>query len=71
MAFQDQNKMISKVYPRLFTKAICTENNFCQDYTISCIEDNLISKTPITGAVVQFSEDWQDPRPDEMRNKFC
>ena len=70
-AFQIQNKIISKEYPRSFTKAICTENNFCQDYEISCIRNNLISKTPITGASAQFSEDWQDPRSKEEMNINC
>ncbi len=58
-------------YTHSSTKAICTEDNFCQDYEIFCENSEVISIAPITGAVVQFSEDWQDPRPNEIRNKFC
>jgi len=54
-----------------FTKAICTENNFCQDYEIFCKEKEVIRMSPITGAVVQFSPQWKDPRSEEMINRMC
>ena len=54
-----------------YTKAICDENNFCQDYIIVCKESNLISQTPITGAFVQFSEGWEDPREAEVVATLC
>ena len=54
-----------------FTKAICTENNFCQDYEIFCKEKEVIRMSPITGAVVQFSPSWEDPRSEEMINRMC
>ena len=54
-----------------WTKAICDKNNYCQDYEIVCKDTNLISKTPITGAAVQFSENWQDPRDKETIESFC
>jgi hypothetical protein len=54
-----------------FTKAICDENKFCQDYQIYC-ENNLIKqKTPITGASIQFQEDWKDPRTEEEQKIYC
>lgn len=53
------------------TKAICTPENFCQDYLIFCENKNLISMSPITGVVVQFQKDWYDPRTPEIKNKFC
>ena len=45
-----------------YTKAICNENNFCQDYIFTCENDKVIEQTPITGAVMQFDENWVDPR---------
>ena len=54
-----------------YTKAICDENNYCQDYVVSCNRNKVLSMNPITGAVVQFSEGWQDPRDEETRNGFC
>ena len=45
-----------------YTKAICNESNFCQDYEISCNKNEIISIKPVTGAVIQHSEDWNDPR---------
>ncbi len=58
-------------YTHSHTKAICTEDNFCQDYEIFCKNQEVISISPITGAAVQFSGNWEDPRSAEIRNKFC
>ena len=54
-----------------YTKAICDETNYCQDYIVSCNRDRVLSMNPITGAAVQFSEGWQDPRDEETINGFC
>ncbi len=54
-----------------YTKAICNQENFCQDYEIFC-EDNKISGiSPITGASVQFSSGWKDKRDKESINEMC
>jgi len=46
------------------TKALCNETNFCQDYTITC-KGNISKKVvPISGATIQHTEDWKDPRND-------
>lgn len=58
-------------YTHSHTKAFCTNTNFCQDYEIYCKNSEVISMSPITGAAVQFSKNWQDPRSEEIRNKFC
>ncbi|MBL7148233.1 MAG: hypothetical protein ISS82_05390 [Nanoarchaeota archaeon] len=55
----------------MHTKAICNETNYCQDYQISCNEERAIMMTPITGAVVQFSEDWVDPRNQSDIDRLC
>jgi len=52
------------------TKAICNETNYCQDYQISCNSKGIIMSTPITGAAVQFPENWKDPR-NENEKKLC
>jgi len=56
---------------RSHTKAICNQTNYCQDYQISCDEERTIMTTPITGAVIQFPEDWVDPRSEFDINKLC
>ena len=61
--------VISKEYS--YTKAICTEDNFCQDYVIICDGSNMLSKTPIDNAKAQYSLDWQDPRAQEVIDGFC
>jgi len=58
-------------YTHSFTKAICTEDNYCQDYEIMCKGNKTMSMTPITGAAVQFSENWEDPRNEETIRRFC
>ncbi len=45
-----------------YTKAICNQTNYCQDFEIKCRGEKLIKTTPITGAVVQFSRTWKDSR---------
>ena len=53
-----------------FTKAICNQENYCKDYEITCEDGKIISKKAISEGV-QFSQDWEDPRSEEMRNKWC
>ena len=43
-----------------YTKAICNETNFCQDYEITCRNKEVVSVVPITGATIQQSENWQE-----------
>ena len=52
------------------TKAICDENNYCEDYQIVCKGKEMVGLNP-TGAAVQFSEDWKDPRTQEDRKIIC
>ena len=52
-----------------YTKAICNESNFCQDYVITCEENMTLEIRSITGSAVQFSENWEDPRQKE--DQFC
>lgn len=54
-----------------FTKAICNDTNFCQDYEVSCNGQELVSMQPLTGAAVQYPLDWNDPRTDEEIYKTC
>lgn len=53
-----------------FTKAICNESNYCQDYEIVCENKSVKSMNPITGGV-QFPLDWQDPRGEEIADGLC
>jgi len=54
-----------------YTKAICDERNYCEDNEIKCRGNKVISITPITGAAVQFSEDWEDPRDEKEIERLC
>ena len=65
------NYMIVPKHTFSHTKAICTKDNFCQDYEIFCKNQEIISISPITGATIQFSKNWEDPRDEEIRGKFC
>lgn len=47
-----------------YTRAICNETNFCQDKEITCRNGEVAGITSISGAVIQHSEDWEDPRND-------
>jgi hypothetical protein len=54
----------------LFTKAICDNKNYCEDYEILCKGKEVIKLTP-TGAAIQFPEDWKDPRHKEEIELLC
>ena len=55
------------LYTHSFTKAIC-DDNFCEDYEIVCKNKNILSMSA-TGFAVQFAENWEDPRTEEMFRK--
>jgi hypothetical protein len=58
-------------YINSYTKAICDENNYCQDYHIFCKKESLIKMSPITGAAIQFPSTWEDERDQETIDKIC
>lgn len=58
-----------KYQPYSHTKAICNETH-CRDYLIVCEENDIISKTPITG-FISHGPEWKDPRDEETINKLC
>ncbi len=66
--FQITGKTITNQYT--YTKAVCNNSNYCEDYKIACEGNNLISFIP-TGAVLQLDKDWKDPRNKELREKLC
>ena len=53
-----------------YTKAVCNETNYCEDYEITCQDDEVVSMSP-TGSAIQFSNDWQDPRDEEIIERIC
>ena len=53
-----------------YTTAICDGNKLCQDNIVECDGNNLVKITPISGAVVQQPQDWQDPR-DNKTKELC
>lgn len=53
-----------------YTKAICNGSNYCEDHVITCEGEEVKSIQPITGAAVQFEDDWEDPRGGE-KERLC
>jgi len=51
------------------TKALCNETNFCQDYIINCKGNTTTKITPISGATIQHTKNWKDPRNNTQ--KLC
>ena len=62
-------RAIDEPYDHTYTRAICDEDNFCQDHEVICKDNKLIELKPITGAVVQHPENWEDPR--EYQDNLC
>lgn len=53
-----------------YTKAICNQTNYCEDYKITCQNNNVVNIKP-TGAIIQFPNDWKDLRNKETIKKIC
>ena len=53
-----------------WTKAICTEDNYCIDVRITCVDGKVTEIKPM-GSGVQFSGAWKDRRPDELKDGIC
>ena len=68
LILKDSDSQIINKYS--YTKAICDKTS-CQDYEIACNGKDVINITPIIGAIIKIPKDWQDPRPEEDRNKIC
>mgnify|MGYP001601225166 FL=1 len=64
-------KVISDSDIYSYTKAICNSTNFCQDYEIICNNNKIISKTPISEAVIQPEQNWSALRNKNIINKDC
>jgi len=62
-------KITDKADQYTYTKAICNSTS-CQDHIITCTDKERLSITP-TGAVIDFGDDWEDPRSTEQINKEC
>lgn len=52
-----------------FTKAICNETNYCQDFEFVCNGSEVVEINPLKA--VQFPIDWKDPRTIEQIEKNC
>ncbi len=53
-----------------YTKAVCNESKYCEDYEVTCNGSRTIFMKP-TGNAIQFSEDWNDPRNKDQIEKTC
>jgi len=53
-----------------WTKAICTDDNYCIDVQITCVDGQVTDLKPM-GPGVQFSSDWRDRRPEELKDDIC
>ena len=53
-----------------YTKAVCNETNYCGDYEITCENDEIISMI-FTGAAIQLTDSWKDPRDKETIERIC
>lgn len=57
-------------YTHSHTKALCNSTKYCQDYEIFYENKNIMG-IRFTGAAVQFSSDWQDPRDEDLQKLSC
>ncbi len=60
----------NSINQQMFTKAICDNNNYCEDYEVICNQKQVKSFTP-TGMVAQNSDNWNDSRTPEQIEEMC
>lgn len=53
-----------------WTKAICNKTH-CQDYEIVCEGKKIVSKNPVTGAIINIPNNWEDPRNNKIKRENC
>ena len=68
---KDITGKVIKNHRYMYTKAICTKDNYCQDYEISCLGKEIVSLNQITGASIQNPLEWEDTRDKKLRDGFC
>jgi hypothetical protein len=65
------NSIDTSTLPYIHTKAMCDETNYCQDYEIECKGKEAVKISPVTGAFIQQSWEWQDSRDEKTKNNLC
>ncbi len=65
-----RNSVKELSYNHSYTKAICDQNNRCEDYEVYCNNENVLNMRA-TGYFVQFPSDWKDLRDEKMINTDC
>ena len=68
--FSLTGKVVENINSYSYTKAVCNNSNYCEDYEIACEGNNLVSFTA-TGAAIQLDNDWKDPRDKESIERLC
>ncbi len=63
-------RIVEKQGQYLFTKAICDETNYCEDYEIECNKNEVVKMTA-TGYSIQDKENRKDPRGEQDLEKLC
>lgn len=58
------------IFEYTHTRAVCDENNLCQDYEITC-QENKVQNIKATGFVVQNPKNWEDPRNPKDVEQWC
>ena len=63
-------KIVEDINSYSYTKAVCNNSNYCEDYEIVCDGKEVISMT-FTGFSIQNPSDWVDPRSKEIVENTC
>ncbi|HPD82023.1 MAG TPA: hypothetical protein PK357_02890 [Candidatus Pacearchaeota archaeon] len=53
-----------------WTKAVCNKTH-CQDHEIICNGNEIVSISPIVGAVIKISDNWEDSRDKKYIEEYC
>lgn len=70
-SFMNEPKLTGEtIFEYTHTRAVCDENNLCQDYEIKC-QGNKVLDIKATGFIVQNPDDWEDPRNPRDTEQWC
>tara|TARA_B100000315_G_C14315950_1_gene468559 strand:- start:271 stop:558 length:288 start_codon:yes stop_codon:yes gene_type:complete len=68
--FQITGEVVKEINNYSFTKAVCNNSNYCEDYEVVCEGKDLVSFTP-TGMAIQLPGGWEDPRDKDSIERLC
>ncbi|MBW6442402.1 hypothetical protein K0A97_01305 [Patescibacteria group bacterium] len=68
--FDLDNSNAQVYFTHSYTQAICDEKNLCKDFEFFCYNEKIVEIIS-TESSVQFPKNWEDLRPERLKDNMC